>query len=108
MFFVQVEQALIRRFSGVVVLVAAIFLAMAPYGYSQANTASISGSVVDPQNRPVAGATVVVSNTDLSSKRAVVTDVGGGFRVSNLVPGAFTVEASAKSLTSRRPVRLTL
>ena len=108
MVFVQVEQSLSRRFSGVLVLAAAIFFAMAPYGYSQANTASVSGSVVDPQNRPVAGATVIVSNTDLSSKRTVVTNAGGGFRVSNLVPGAFTVEASAKSLTSRRPVRLTL
>jgi hypothetical protein len=76
--------------------------------FAQANTASIRGTVVDPQNRPVAGANVVVNNTDLSSKRSAVADATGYFVISNLVPGAFTVEATGKGLVTRRPVRLTL
>jgi hypothetical protein len=76
--------------------------------FAQANTASIRGTVVDPQNRPVAGANVVVNNTDLSSKRSTVADSTGYFVISNLVPGAFTVEATGKGLVTRRPVRLTL
>ena len=39
--------------------------------FAQSNTSSIVGQVTDPKGLPVAGASVVVSNTDLSSKRTV-------------------------------------
>ena len=42
--------------------------------FAQSNTSSIVGQVTDPKGLPVAGASVVVSNTDLSSKRTVVSD----------------------------------
>jgi hypothetical protein len=93
---------------GPVILAGSILLACASCIFAQANTASIRGTVIDPQNRPVAGATVVVNNTDLSSKRSTVADSEGSFVISNLVPGAFTVEATGKGLVSRRPVRLTI
>ena len=76
--------------------------------FAQTNTASIHGSVTDPQNRPVSGATVTVSNTDLSSKRTTTSDSQGSFVISNLVPGAVTVEATGKGLVTRRPVHLTV
>jgi len=93
---------------GPVILAGSVLLASASRLFAQANTASIRGTVVDPQNRPVPGATVVVNNTDLSSKRTTVADSEGSFVLSNLVPGAFTVEATGKGLVSRRPVRLTI
>ncbi len=96
------------RKMGPVILAGSVLLAGASRLFAQANTASIRGTVVDPQNRPVAGATVVVNNTDLSSKRTTVADSEGSFVISNLVPGAFTVEATGKGLVSRRPVRLTI
>jgi hypothetical protein len=89
-------------------LMAAVLFVGIPYAWTQTNTAAVNGTVVDPQGKLVAGATVVVSNTDLSTKRSTVTDANGAFRISNLVPGAFTVEAKAKGLSSKRPVRLTL
>jgi hypothetical protein len=89
-------------------LIAAVLFLGIPFAVAQTNTAAVSGTVVDPQGKLVAGATVVVSNTDLATKRSTVTDSSGTFRVSNLVPGAFTVEAKAKGLSSKRPVRLTL
>ena len=76
--------------------------------FAQSNTASIVGQVIDPQGRPVAGASIVIRNTDLAAKRTAVSDANGHFRVSNLVPGAFTVEGKAQGLVSKRPVRLTL
>jgi hypothetical protein len=76
--------------------------------FAQSNTSSIVGQVTDPKGLPVAGASVVVSNTDLSSKRTVTSDERGNFRIDGLVPGALTVEAKAKGLASRRPVRVTL
>ena len=91
-----------------IALMATVLFLTIPCANSQANTGSITGSVVDSQGKPIVGALVVVSNTDLSSKRNTVTDADGAFRVSNLVPGAFTIEAKTKNLTSKRPVRLTL
>jgi hypothetical protein len=52
-------------------MAAVLFMAM-PHAVAQTNTAAVSGTVVDPQGRLVAGATVVVSNTDLSTKRSTV------------------------------------
>ncbi len=89
-------------------LLATVLLASTSNAFAQTNTASIRGSVTDPQNRPVAGAIVTVSNTDLSSKRTTTTDSQGSFVISNLVPGAVTVEATGKGLVTRRPVRLTI
>jgi hypothetical protein len=76
--------------------------------FAQSNTSSIVGTVTDPKGLPVAGASVVVSNTDLSSKRTVLSDEHGNFRVAGLVPGALTVEGKAQGLATRRPVRVTL
>jgi hypothetical protein len=75
---------------------------------AQSNTGTIAGHVSDPSGRPVAGATIVVRNTDLSSTRTTVSDEHGEFRVAGLVPGAVTVEGKGKGLASRRPVRVTL
>ena len=75
---------------------------------AQSNTGSIVGHVEDPTGKPVAGASVVVQNTDLSAKRTTVSDAQGDFRVSGLVPGALTVEAKGQGLATRRPVRVTL
>ena len=76
--------------------------------FAQSNTGSIVGHVADPVGRPVAGASVVVENTDLSSTRTTLSDAHGDFRVAGLVPGALTVQAKAPGLASRRPVRVTL
>ncbi|QHN04339.1 TonB-dependent receptor [Granulicella sp. WH15] len=76
--------------------------------HAQTSTATIAGRILDPQGRPVAGATVTVRNTDLSSTRTATTDASGNFRVASLTSGAFTVEAKSESLATRHPVRLTL
>lgn len=68
----------------------------------------MAGKVVDPQGKAVAGATVTVTNADLATARTTITDAQGNFRMAALSSGAFTVEARAKGLATRRPVRLTL
>jgi hypothetical protein len=76
--------------------------------WAQSNTGSIVGHVADPTGKPVAGATITVQNTDLSSSRSTVSDQRGDFRVTGLVPGALTVEGKGQGLVTRRPVRVTL
>ncbi len=93
------------RFAFLLVCVLAM---MSSVAFTQSNTSSIVGQVTDPKGLPVVGASVVVSNTDLSSKRTVVSDERGNFRVNGLVPGAFAVEGKATGLATRRPVRVTL
>ena len=96
------------RIATALFLAATVLLSSTDYVLAQTNTASIRGTVTDPQNRPVARAMVTVSNTDLSSKRIAITDSQGSFVISNLVPGAVTVEATGTGLLTHRPIRLTI
>jgi hypothetical protein len=96
------------RIATALFLAATVLLSSTYYVFAQTNTASIRGTVTDPQNRPVARAVVTVSNTDLSSKRIAITDSQGAFVISNLVPGAVTVEATGTGLLTHRPIRLTI
>ena len=66
------------------------------------------GHAQDPTGKPVLAASVVIQNTYLSSKRITTTDAHGDFRMSDLFPGALTVEAKGQGLSTRRPVRVTL
>jgi hypothetical protein len=77
---------------------------------AQSNTASVTGTVLDSQGKPVARAEVTVVSTDLAAKRVLHTSDIGAFRVQGLVPGAYEVRAEAKQLglTLKRPVRLTV
>ena len=76
--------------------------------FAQSNTGSIAGRAMDPAHKPVANAQILITNTDLNVKRTIVTDAAGAYRASGLAPGAYTVEASAPNLKSRRPERVTL
>ena len=82
-------------------------LGFAP-AFAQTNTASITGQALDPAKKPVANASVLITNTDLNAKRTVLTDATGTYRADGLPPGAYTVEASAPNLKTRRPGRATL
>ena len=75
---------------------------------AQTNTASIGGQVADPAHKPVANAQVLITNTDLNTKRTVAADAAGSYRAPGLIPGAYTVEATAPNLKTRRPARVTL
>jgi hypothetical protein len=75
---------------------------------AQTSTGTIAGRVLDPSGKPVANATVKVTNTDLSATRTATSNAEGEFRVPALPSGAFSVEAATTGLASRRPVRVTL
>ncbi|MEP7074408.1 MAG: TonB-dependent receptor [Acidobacteriota bacterium] len=58
-------------------------------------TGGISGQVKDPQSASVVNATVKVTNVGTNSATTVTTDSDGGYRVTNLQPGTYTVEVTA-------------
>jgi hypothetical protein len=66
----------------------AIFLAAGP-AFPQINTATLSGTVADPQGLAVAGAKVGLTNTVTGAERTSVVDENGHYTVVGLVPGKY-------------------
>jgi hypothetical protein len=57
-------------------------------------TGAINGTVSNPNKEVVAGATVTVKNNGTNREATATTDDNGGFKVSNLEPGTYTVNAN--------------
>ena len=64
-------------------------------GYSQTTTSSISGTVLDDQDEPLAGASVVAVHTPTGSKYGSVTQFSGAYSMRNMkIGGPYTVTVS--------------
>src|SRR6266481_5967134 len=59
---------------------------MAP---AQVNTATLSGTVSDPQGLPVKGAKVTMTNAGTGAQRTSVTDDAGRYNLVGLPPGEY-------------------
>jgi hypothetical protein len=75
-------------------LLPAILMILFPYAaFSQTQLNTITGSVTDKENKPLAGANVVLLNLpDKSLAKAEVTDKNGSFRLENLKPGKYKLQ----------------
>ena len=62
---------------------------LASTSVAQVNTATLSGTVSDPQGLPVKGATITVTNADNGAQRTSVTDEGGRYNLVGLAPGQY-------------------
>ncbi len=62
---------------------------------AQTITGSIVGSIVDPSNLPVAGVALVLRQVSTGAERQMQTDAQGNFVFSTLLPGEYTLTASA-------------
>ncbi|MHB8889688.1 MAG: TonB-dependent receptor [Acidobacteriaceae bacterium] len=62
------------------------------------STGSIQGTVTDTTGAVIPGATVTVQNVGTSVSRTVQTDSTGRYFFPNLVPGPYTIKASAPGL----------
>ncbi|WP_095011710.1 TonB-dependent receptor [Tsuneonella mangrovi] len=66
---------------------------------AQQITSSIQGTVTDDAGKPVAGATVVVTDTRTGAARTLTTGTDGNFNATNLTSGGpYSVSASASGL----------
>src|SRR5688572_25045840 len=70
-----------------------LFFLMAP-ATAQTTLGTIRGTVFDPQQQVVPGATVVITDESTSVTREVHTDAQGLFEIPNLRPGTYTVTAT--------------
>src|SRR5258708_2572765 len=86
-------------------VMAALFAACAlcPPAPGQGETTSaIAGSVSDPAEAAIAGATVTVTSADTGMKRSVRTDASGRFSFPQLKPGTYLVKAEAEHFETRQ------
>src|SRR5215471_2108055 len=68
-----------------------------PGAFAQETTAGVQGTVKDPSNAVIAGATVEVSGPALiGGSRKVTTDDAGNYRIAALPAGVYTITVSAK------------
>src|SRR2546422_3448750 len=70
-----------------------ISLLLASAATAQETRSVILGRVVDPQNAAVAGATVVVTNTDTNTVMTLTTNDTGYYEANLLLPGNYRVLA---------------
>lgn len=75
-------------------------LAIAPFAYAQSATATLSGTVVDPQNASVVGATVKAVNTATNLERKATTNSEGFFLLPLLPPGNYTLNVEQAGFAS--------
>jgi hypothetical protein len=78
--------------------------------FGQATTATLSGTVSDPQGAVVPGATVTVKDTDTGQQRQAQTNESGYYRVTSLPPGNYEVRVERQGFSAeiRGGVKLTV
>src|SRR2546429_1757104 len=77
------------RWLTTVMMLCLLFLGWAAMASAQVNTATLSGTVSDPQGLPVKGAKVTVTNTGTGAQRTSITDDGGRYNLVGLPPGQY-------------------
>ena len=65
-----------------------------------ASTATIVGTVVDPQGAVVPGAKVTATNQGTGISRSSNTTSSGNYNIPNLPPGSYTVKVDAKGFSA--------
>ena len=84
--------------------IATLILASSLPAFAQATTGTLRGTVTDPNGGVVAGATITARNQSTNNSSPATTNGEGGFVISNLAPGAYTVTVEAISGFSKKVV----
>jgi len=66
------------------------------------NTGTMVGTITDPSGAVIAGATVVVTNAAEGTTLKATTTASGGFTLTNVPPGTYTVTASKSGFSSAK------
>src|SRR5882762_3130989 len=68
--------------------------------WAQLPTATLNGTVTDPQGAVVAGAKVVITDTATGASREVTTAGDGAYAVTDLTPGNYSVRVTASGFAT--------
>ncbi len=85
---------------GLLLVLFALVLGATAWASAQSTTdGAIGGTVTDPSGAVVPGATVSALNVGTNTKLTVTTDTSGGYRLTPLRPGTYTLEVSAQGFS---------
>jgi carboxypeptidase family protein len=84
-----------RSSTALAVLLAAFFLISSLPAWAQL-TASVSGSVVDPSDAVVTGATVILHDTERGTQQTSTTGADGSYTFPGVLPGQYRIEVAAQ------------
>jgi hypothetical protein len=88
--------------------VAVVLLAGSAAAFAQIATATLAGTVLDPQGAAVPNAVIRVTNPATDQERTANSDSQGNFTISQLAPTTYTVEVSAAGFANSRLSEITL
>lgn len=78
----------------------AVLLLISLSAFGQSNYAVLGGTVVDPQQRVIMGATVQLTSLGTHAVRRVISDEQGIFQITGLQPGDYELNVEAKGFAS--------
>src|SRR5580704_8719556 len=73
-----------------------LVLGCAGSAMAQVNTATLSGTVTDPQGLSVRGAKLTIVSAGTGAERSAVSDEGGRYKVVGLPPGRYRVNVDGE------------
>src|SRR5580700_11189372 len=87
----------LRRFTDIVTILCLLVLGCAAMASAQVNTATLSGTVADPQSMGLRGAKVSLTNANTGATRSAISDDSGHYNLVGLPPGHYkmTVDGGA-------------
>ncbi len=85
-----------------------LLLAPPPAAFGQGATATLTGTVTDPQGAVLPGATVTVSSGALGISRKTTTDGQGNYTVAQLPPSTYSVKIEASEFAATEITNLIL
>jgi hypothetical protein len=89
-----------RALTGSVLLLFAALFLLSSSTWAQEVTASIVGTVVDPNGAAVSGATITAKDLDRGTSLTTTTNEAGAFNISGVPVGKYQVKAEAKGFQS--------
>lgn len=82
-----------KHFIFALVALGIFIFACVPSSFAQGNTATLSGSVTDPQGLAVKGAHITVTNKATGAQRSAIADDSGHYSLVELPPGEYALVA---------------
>ena len=75
---------------------------------AQSTAGRVLGSVTDQSGASVAGATVIVTDTQRGTSRTLATDASGDYVAPDLIPGTYKIHVQAKGFKSEERPNITI